>query len=86
MLADKTLFTLVFVTVCGHLVSSVPVNGEIVHPGPHTYSIGGTCKDGVVARRVPAVQSDYEYSDKSTDNPNGTYTFGELSPTSLTLF
>lgn len=61
MPATQTLFTLVFVAVFGHLVSSLPTDGEIFRSGPNTYTIGGD--DGkvrVVARRIPAIQSVYE--------------------------
>lgn len=86
MLAVETLFTLVFAAVCGHLVVSLPVDGEIVHPGPNTYTISEGNRAEVVVRRVPALQSEYAIYATPRNTPNGTYIFGELTPKSVSSF
>lgn len=75
MFAVTKLFAVLLVVACGQLVSSLPAGGEIVLPGANTYTIGEGKDTKVEVRRVPANL----YSEKSTDSPNATLSFGALT-------
>lgn len=84
MHAFTILCTVVFVAVCGQLVSSSPVVGDIIQPGPKTYTINELDKNiKVEVRRVPANKAHLfsEYSEQETSSDNSV-TFGQLTPRS----
>lgn len=83
MPAVNLFFTVILVAGCGQLVSSTPFGGQIVQPGPNTYTIGEGTKTQVEVRRVPASQSARIYETATTPSestPTESITFGVLTP------
>lgn len=80
MIAVTTLLAVVLVVVCyGQLVSSSPMDfGEILQPGPNTYTVGEGKGTKVEVRRVPR-KSAHHYLETTSDDQNSTVTFGELT-------
>lgn len=83
MSAVTIFLKVIFVALCCHLVKSSHYGGDLVLPGPNTYTFGGRSDSKVSVRRVSASKSPILLSENSSRVFNGTNTFGELTPNSI---